>query len=142
VRFVGSAREVSVRSGVARVGNADDRATIELHGYDFYEEKLTIDDETAEQLSEWFRDPESFYAWSSEQASEKKCGGFHPDYVIEWKKDDESVVVLVCLGCCEIKAYFGRRAVRLNIRGEAHIHVRRLLDRAAKKSIDNKRRGE
>jgi len=94
-----------------------------LHGFDFYTEKLTISEETVEQLSKWFSDPETFSNWSGE----KKCGGFHPDYAIEWKNGSQSVLVLFCLSCHEIKAYLGGRAVRLDVNEKAYAHARKLL---------------
>jgi hypothetical protein len=77
----------------------------------------------ASSISKWFGDPETFRDWRGE----KKCGGFHPDYTVEWKKGAESVAVLICLSCHEIKAYLGRRAVRLDVNTKAYNHVRQLL---------------
>jgi hypothetical protein len=123
VKFVESAEAVSVRMGIGREGKTNSRATVRLHAFDFYKEKLTISDDVGEKLSKWFNDPGTFDDWDGE----KKCGGFHPDYAIEWMNGSESVMVLFCLSCHEIKAYLGNRAVRLNVKKKAYDYVKELL---------------
>ena len=34
---------------------------------------------------------------------EKKCGGFHADFVIEWYRGQERYQAFICFGCCELK---------------------------------------
>lgn len=118
---------VTVKRGAAR----EESGPVRLYGFDFEEGTLTISTETAEELSKWFADPDSFRNWRGE----KKCGGFHPDYAIEWKKGGKSVVVLLCLGCHEIIAHKGRSSVRLDVNPKAYDHVESLLapDRAKRR---------
>jgi hypothetical protein len=73
----------------------------ELHGYWFYQEPLAPSDDDAKQLTQVLSDPATFAPFSGE----KKCGGFHPDYAIEWKKDSSVYRALICFGCDEAKLF-------------------------------------
>jgi hypothetical protein len=88
----------------------------ELHGYWFYKEPLAPSAEDVKRLTQVFSEPASFEPFSGE----KKCGGFHPDYAVEWQKDSSSYRALICFGCGEAKLFgpgiderhdLGRRAV-------------------------------
>jgi hypothetical protein len=36
---------------------------------------------------------------------EKKCGGFHPDYAVEWSVGRDRYRALICFGCEEVKLF-------------------------------------
>ena len=77
-------------------GRAD---VIEVEGFPFYTpfEVATTDD--AKQLAKLVSSHSSFRKYSPG----KRCGGFHPDYLIEWKHGRKVYHCLVCFGCGEVK---------------------------------------
>lgn len=75
------------------------KATIELHGYPFYEQPLELKAEHAEWLTELLSDATSLTPF----VAEKRCGGFHPDYAVRWETEGQRYEALVCFGCAEVK---------------------------------------
>jgi hypothetical protein len=73
----------------------------ELDGYPFYEEPLSLSREEAAQLTKLLSDRKTFEPF----AGEKLCGGFHPDYAVEWQRDSRSYRALLCFGCDEVKLF-------------------------------------
>ncbi len=56
------------------------KAVQELDGYTFYEEPLALAGDDTTRLSEILGDSKTYKPFTGE----KKCGGFHPDYAVEW----------------------------------------------------------
>ena len=78
-----------------------EKKTVERHGFPFYAGPLDLTADDAKKLIALFTDPGSFSQW----VGPKKCGGFHPDYLVEYHVGDDVYQMLVCLGCCEVKVY-------------------------------------
>lgn len=75
-----------------------DKQVFRVSGEFFYEKLLPVTDADRQALDRLFRgqDPCAPYR------AGKLCGGFHADYMIEWRKGDEPLTrVLVCFGCRE-----------------------------------------
>src|SRR5262245_6972052 len=68
------------------------KKTISFNGFPFYSEPLDLKAADAKKLTNLYCDPSSFRAWKGY----KRCGGFHPDYCIEWRKGKETCRALVC----------------------------------------------
>jgi hypothetical protein len=77
------------------------KPTVTLHGFRFYREALELKPGDSERLKALVGDPHSFSAYSGE----KKCGGFHPDYAVEWSAGGQTYQALICFGCFEAKIY-------------------------------------
>lgn len=77
------------------------KETVQHHGFPFYAEPVKLKEEDAEQLTKLFTDADSFEPFGGY----KKCGGFHPDYCIEWHAGQEVYRCLVCFGCGEVKVF-------------------------------------
>jgi hypothetical protein len=77
------------------------KETFDLHGYAFYREPLALTPVDAGKLKVILGDPARFAPF----AGEKKCGGFHPDYAVEWAVDGQVYQCLFCFGCGEVKMY-------------------------------------
>jgi hypothetical protein len=77
------------------------KPTVDLHGFAFYRETLDLKAGDAEALKALLASSRSLQAFSGE----KKCGGFHPDYAVEWSVDGELYRCLICLGCYEAKVH-------------------------------------
>lgn len=77
------------------------KKTVQHHGFPFYTESLPLKDGDARELTKLFTEGNSFQPWRGE----KKCGGFHPDYCLEWHAGGEVYRGLICFGCHEAKFY-------------------------------------
>jgi len=73
--------------------------TAQLCGFPFYREPLELKDEDARALRDLLGDASTYRAYSGE----KKCGGFHPDYAVEWPSSGEVDRALICFGCSEVR---------------------------------------
>jgi hypothetical protein len=89
--------------------------TVQIHGYPFYVETLSLKDDDAKKLLDLYCDPTSFRPWMGE----KKCGGYHPDYCIEWHVGQDVYQTLICFGCCEIKSYGPKAELYCDIQSDA-----------------------
>ena len=99
------------------------KKTVELHDFPFYADPLPISKHDGEKLTALFTDTNSF----SPFVAEKRRGGFHPDYCIEWHVGHELYRCLVCFGCHEIKAYGPEQMVRCDIQNHAYEQFERVL---------------
>ena len=93
--------------------------TVTLHQFPFYRESLPLNAADGDRLKELFCDGKSlkpnaaFVAMGGRTSNpdgsyiipDQACGGYHPDYCIEWKVKGEKYHVLVCFGCGEMKCY-------------------------------------
>ncbi|HJZ58011.1 MAG TPA: hypothetical protein VKE74_23840 [Gemmataceae bacterium] len=77
------------------------KKTISDHGFAFYAEPLELKPADAKTLIALFSDPESFRQWRGY----KKCGGFHPDYMVEYHVGQDVYRMQVCFGCSEVKVF-------------------------------------
>jgi uncharacterized sulfatase len=79
------------------------KQTVELNGFPFYQEKRLLEPEDAAALARTLSDVKSFEVWSGG----KFCGGYHPDYCLEWRDGEDIFRAQICLGCHEI-TFFGK----------------------------------
>ncbi len=100
------------------------KSTVTLHEFPFYRETLELKPDDGERLKDLLGDPASFELYSGE----KRCGGFHPDYAIEWSARGQMYQALVCLGCWEIKIYGPKGETLYDIRNDARNQLKPLLD--------------
>lgn len=91
------------------------KETLELKGYPFYREPLELSEDDAEQLSAVLAKPSTWRPFTGE----KKCGGFHPDYAVEFRRGSGRYLVLLCFGCGEAKLFGPLQASRYNMSLEA-----------------------
>src|SRR5262245_61463170 len=82
-----------------------------INSFPFYPEPLDLSSDDAGQLKALLGDPEAFSPFTAE----KKCGGFHPDYCVEWSADGRVHRCLICLGCDEVKVYGPDSGVRCDM---------------------------
>jgi hypothetical protein len=79
------------------------KQTILREGFYFYEQPLAMSNADVKLVTDLFSDLDSFTPWPGE----KKCGGFHPDYCLEWATTAGACRSQICFGCGEVKV-FGR----------------------------------
>lgn len=77
------------------------KKTVKHHGFAFYAGPLPLKDGDAKSLLALAGNEKSFQPW----AGVKKCGGFHPDYLVEFTAGKDVVRMLVCFGCLEVKLH-------------------------------------
>lgn len=87
------------------------KKTITLHKFPFYQELLPVTSEDANRLTTMFGDEQAILPYRGVErlpdgrlvVAGRACGGFHPDYCIEWVAQGEVYQLLVCFGCTEAR---------------------------------------
>ena len=75
------------------------KAVREIGGYPFYDEALVLTLEDSKQLTQILVDTSIYFS----SKLDRSCGGFHPDFAVEWSVGIEQYRTLICLGCGEAK---------------------------------------
>jgi hypothetical protein len=78
-----------------------EKKTIKRHGFSFYDTAITPKKQDKKDLWAICCTRESFRCYGGM----KWCGGFHPDWCLEWKDGDKVYRVLICFGCHEARLY-------------------------------------
>jgi hypothetical protein len=100
------------------------KPTVTLHQFPFYQDPLELKADDDQRLRSLLGDRASFEPYSGE----KRCGGFHPDYAVEWSAGGQTYQALVCLGCWEIKIYGPKGETIYDIRNDARNQLKPLFD--------------
>ena len=87
------------------------KATVVLGEHPFYSEPLPLEASDAEKLRGLYCNSSSFQPF----AGFKLCGGYHPDYCIEWRTGTETSLVQICFGCHEMKTFSGGEMLQCDI---------------------------
>lgn len=78
--------------------------TTKIHGFHFYSKAITPTDSDLKSLISAITNESSIVEWGGM----KLCGGYHPDYVVQWRDSQGYLYqALICFGCHEIKLYGG-----------------------------------
>jgi hypothetical protein len=99
------------------------KKTIDIAGWLFYAEPLAPKEEDVKKLTELLKAETTFVAFGGV----KKCGGFHPDYAVEWLVGKDHYYALICFGCHEAKVYGPEKAAYVDIRKEGYDALTKLL---------------
>jgi hypothetical protein len=83
------------------------KKTVEMKLFHFYADPIELKKDDAKEFAKLFSDPASL----KEYTVGKRCGGFHPDWCIEWQAGDEKVQCQVCFGCNEVKLFSGKKSL-------------------------------
>ena len=84
------------------------KQTIQLSGFPFYPQPLVMKNGEVDTLRELLGDRSTYYPFSTARNAGhlvKACGGFHPDYAVEWLFKGQIYRGLICLGCSEVRFY-------------------------------------
>jgi len=128
---IGSAERVTLHEGLphpfdeskAFEKEKKSKQTVELDGYSFYRKTLDLKEEDAGKLKRLLADSNSFEPFSGE----KKCGGFHPDYGVEWSDGDKVYRCLICFGCREAAVSGPPGSSRYDIQKQAFDRLKAML---------------
>jgi hypothetical protein len=77
--------------------------SIERAGSRYYSKPVAVDGTTSDKLRELTSDPRSFT--ERPVGVEKACGGYHPDWRLEWKDGNRTIAMELCFGCNDMKLY-------------------------------------
>lgn len=77
------------------------KKTRKIHGYYFYEQALDFAEEDKALIRSLNTVEPLFVEWGGM----KLCGGYHPDYAIEWQAKQGPYFALICFGCHEVKLF-------------------------------------
>ncbi|WP_193211719.1 hypothetical protein [Luteolibacter marinus] len=73
------------------------RDTRKLADFPFYKPDLKPDAGRVDRLRKLLADPGSYLEWK-----QKRCGGFHPDWSVNWRAGRKEIHALICFGCQDI----------------------------------------
>jgi hypothetical protein len=99
------------------------KKSVQLHDYPFYERTLAVSQSDREELRRSTASAETYFTFSGE----KPCGGYHPDYCLEWIDGENSYELLICLGCEEMKLFGPTQQLRVDIRRDAAKRLKTIL---------------
>ncbi len=99
------------------------KETQELHGHPFYKETLPLKLDDSKRLTDILGSAGTYKRFSGE----KKCGGFHPDFVVEWHVGEDRFRVLICFGCREVKLYGPQIESRYDLDQVASNELKKIL---------------
>lgn len=103
ITIISQAKELEIFEGLPRGTKQqlkkikDENKTVEIDGWSFYAEPLKTKPSTIEDLRLALISYQLFEPYSGP----KFCGGFHPDFCVEFKTDDKTYFVQICFGCEE-----------------------------------------
>ena len=75
--------------------------SVKLHAFPFYDGAITPSDDDVKKLAALCGDLKTFGRYRGP----KSCGGYHPDWCVEWKDGEDVYRVLICFGCHEARVY-------------------------------------
>jgi hypothetical protein len=73
--------------------------TTMLSGFPFYTDPLVLTKEDPALLKHLLGTGTDLHAYTGM----KKCGGFHPDYAVQWSVSGDTYLALICFGCGEVR---------------------------------------
>ncbi len=107
----------------SREQELNQKKTIRLHGYVFYEEPIALKETDAEQLTTLFSSRRSFKRYEGN----KRCSGYNPEYGVEWRAGEAVTQALICLECGEVKLFGPEGELHCDLSIEAEPRLTRLL---------------
>ena len=86
--------------------------TTKIAKFPFYTPKIRVEGTAESTLKTIISNSKNYTKFSGE----KKCGGFHPDYALEWSDGDKRYSILFCYGCSEVLVVDGKRTYRYDFK--------------------------
>lgn len=99
------------------------KKTIRMHGYPFYEERPTLKEADGRQLTATLSAAGSYSAYSGL----KGAGEYNPDYCISWKSSSGETQALISLECAEVKLYGPITDLHCDLTPQAAEQLKQLL---------------
>jgi len=86
--------------------------TTSIANYSFYAPKTQVENKALVKMKTIISDSKNYIQFTGE----KRCGGFHPDYAVEWPNGEKTYAVLFCFGCDEVLVVDGKNIYRYDLR--------------------------
>ena len=102
------------------------KAVQEVQGFPFYREKLKLKDMDATRLSEVLSNTEKL-GRVPVPGMVKRCGGFHPDYAVEWSQGEKRFQALICFGCGDVRLFGSGDYAERDLHEEVNAELKKLL---------------
>ena len=83
------------------------KASITFHGFPFYKAPIDLQPDDAS----WLTAHCSAATFYGTYGGAKMCGGFHPDWCLQWNGEAGTYRLLICFGCHEARLYGPKREV-------------------------------
>jgi hypothetical protein len=99
------------------------KPTITLYNFPFYEETLSFKKEDVAKLIAILGESANFKPLRYEM----ECGGFHPDFAIEWKSKAGEFTGLICFGCGEYRIFRTSKVRRYYMVGTCREDLAKIL---------------
>lgn len=121
---IGKADKVVLFEGLPHQGNEtkllkeelEKKKTVQIAGYPFYAETLDLKDGHGKKLTDLTAGKDTFRKFGGE----KKCGGYHPDYAVEFVVGADKYHALICFGCHEAIIAGPKATVRCDINEDGY----------------------
>lgn len=102
------------------------KTTVRLHDFPFYKETLVLSEADEKALRDVVCAGNTFEP--VQPGTMKMCGGFHPDYCVEWRgSDGKNYRVLFCFGCHEADLGGPTGEVRCDVNNSAFDQMETIL---------------
>jgi hypothetical protein len=103
--------------------DCDSTAIASIANYWFFKDRTIVDVRKRQAIAKAMTAKDAFEPWSGE----KLCGGFHPDYCLQWHCGTEIHRALLCFGCHEVIYAGPKGSMRYDIGDNAYDELRDLL---------------
>lgn len=91
------------------------KQTIRLHGFAFYSRPLSIMSSDFAPLRA--ASTKAAHFGFSKMRGIKGCGGFHPDFLVRWKRGKEAIDLMLCFTCGDARFAGTARDLWLDLQG-------------------------
>ena len=113
------------------------KPTLQAHDFHFYTTPMHVTAEDDSAMRRVFETKGIFCEWSGY----KLCGGFHPDWLLEWTaKDGTRFEMLLCFGCNEAKVFGPNGMSYYDLKASAAEELEEILKRYRKQRPARKAR--
>jgi hypothetical protein len=103
---------------------AQRKDTQQITGFFFYKPDQKIDPATTDKLRQIIANSDNLTEWKEH----KTCGGFHPDWSLNWRRGWSKDRALICFSCEEIIYISGDYQLRYNLTATATKQLKSLLN--------------
>lgn len=106
----------------------DSKECIKLHGYWFYDDARVLGRKDFVSLRQALSARDGIIEWGGN----KLCGGYHPDYLIRWRADNDAYDALICFGCHEVKLFGPRDRLYADLSKQTYEQLEQSLSKFRK----------
>ena len=92
----------------------------QIDGFPFYTPAVAAEGRVLQELKVLISDEKTYLKYSGE----KKCGGFHPDYTVQWRREENVYWVLICFGCEEVIFTDGGKSLKYDLNSDVKDKLR------------------